>query len=202
MKVKICGLTSVEEAGYVNEYGADLAGIVLFFIKSKRNMEIEGAKEILAALRPEIKPVAVMVSPSLEQSLAAQDAGFSYLQIHGEIAPEILEKIRIPILKAYNIHDLEQWEKYKDLPQIAGYVLDAAEPGSGKAYDLEILKNISRDEKLFLLAGGLDAGNVAEAIREIAPDGVDVSSGVEYIDGRKGKDPERIEAFITAAKGC
>lgn len=202
MKVKICGLTSVNEAGYVNEYGADLAGIVLFFHKSKRNMEIEGAKEILAALRPEIKPVAVMVSPSLEQSLAAQDAGFSYLQIHGEIAPEILEKIRIPILKAYNIHDLEQWEKYKDLPQIAGYVLDAAEPGSGKAYDLEILKRIPRDEKLFFLAGGLNAENVAEAIRETMPDGVDVSSGVEYTDGRKGKDPERIAGFIAAVRGC
>ena len=200
MKVKICGLTSVKDAEYVNQYGADYAGIVLFFPKSRRNMEIDGAKEILSALDPQISSVAVMVSPSPGQALAAEKAGFSYLQIHGEIDEEILQNASIPIFKAYNIKDLDQWDRYKDCAKIAGYVLDAAEPGSGKPYDLEVLKKIPRDSKLFILAGGLNADNVSEAIREIRPDGVDVSSGVEYLSGEKGKDPERIRAFISAAK--
>ncbi len=202
MKVKICGLTSVKDAEYVNTYGADFAGIVLFYPKSKRNMEIPDAEKILSCLDPEIRSVAVMVAPSYEQAKAAEDAGFDLLQIHGEIDPEILQEINIPILKAYNIKDLDQWDRYREHPKIAGYVLDAAEPGSGKPYDLSLIKKIVRDEKMFILAGGLNAENVADAIREVSPDVVDVSSGVEYLSGERGKDPARIKAFIEAVRMC
>lgn len=200
MKIKICGLTSVQDAENVNRYMPDLTGIVLFYPKSKRNMETGDAKKILAALDPKIRSVAVMVRPTYEQAQQAQDAGFAYLQIHGEIEDEILAKIRVPILKAYNISDLDRWDRYKDCPKIAGYVLDAAEPGSGKPYDLSVLQKIPRDGKLFLLAGGLNAENVADAIRAVKPDGVDVSSGVEYLSGENGKDPARIAAFMSAAR--
>ena len=180
MLVKICGLTEAAEAGYLNENGADFAGMVLFFPKSRRNITIEKSREIRQALSPEIRTVAVMVSPDAEQVRKAEAAGFDYLQIHGELFPEVLKESTVPVLKAFNVSDLQQWEKYCKNPRIAGYVLDAAEPGSGKVFDWNMARQIPRDGKLLFLAGGLHAGNVAEAIRAVQPDGVDVSTGVEY----------------------
>lgn len=199
MKIKICGLTDPKEAAYLNAEQVDFAGMVLFFPKSKRNITIEQAKEIMAALDDSIRSVAVVVAPTAEQALQIQEAGFDYIQIHGALSAELAEQIQIPILKAFNISDLEQFAFYESLPQIAGYVFDAAEPGSGKAFDWSMLKELPRGERMFLLAGGLRAENVAEAIRFVELDGVDVSSGVEYTD-RPGKDPEKIHAFVRAVR--
>lgn len=195
MKIKVCGLTKPEETAYVNKNQVDFVGMVLFFPKSKRNIDIPRAKEIMKELDSAIKPVAVVVAPSLSQVKEIEEAGFSYIQIHGAMPEGILEETHIPVLKAFNVSDMGQYESYHKEPRIAGYVFDAVEPGSGKVFDWSLVKNIPRDEKLFLLAGGLHAGNVAQAIAVIKPDGVDVSSGVEYTD-RPGKDPERIDAFV------
>lgn len=195
-KVKICGLTSPAEARYLNENHVDFAGMVLFFPKSKRNISIEQAKEIMAALDASIKRVAVVVSPSIEQVRQIEAAGFDYVQIHGEI-PEAAKAI--PILKAFNVSDMDSYEKYHNDSRIAGYVFDAIEPGSGKTFDWKLVDNIPRDEKLLLLAGGLNPDNVRMAIEAVHPDGVDVSSGVENDDGA-GKNPERIRAFAIAVE--
>lgn len=197
-KVKICGLTSPAEARFLNENHVDFAGMVLFFPKSKRNISIEQAKEIMAALDTSIKRVAVVVSPSIEQIRQIEAAGFDYVQIHGEI-PEAEAAIAIPILKAFNVSDMGSYEKYHNDSRIAGYVFDAIEPGSGKTFDWRLVDNIPRDEKLLLLAGGLNPDNVRMAIEAVHPDGVDVSSGVENDDGA-GKNPEKIRAFATAVK--
>lgn len=197
-KVKICGLTSPAEARYLNENHVDFAGMVLFFPKSKRNISIEQAKEIMAALDASIKRVAVVVSPSIEQIRQIEAAGFDYVQIHGEI-PEAEAAIAIPILKAFNVSDMNSYEKYHNDSRIAGYVFDAIEPGSGKTFDWRLVDNIPRDEKLLLLAGGLNPDNVRMAIEAVHPDGVDVSSGVENDDGA-GKNPEKIHDFVAAVK--
>lgn len=222
-KIKICGLTSPAEARYLNKNHVDFAGMVLFFSKSKRNISIEQAKEIMAALDTSIKKVAVVVSPSIEQIRQIEAAGFDYVQIHGEIPeaealyqtdPDSTDHtshietcnsgnpqnvIRIPILKAFNVSDMGSYEKYHNDSRIAGYVFDAIEPGSGKTFDWRLVDNIPRDEKLLLLAGGLNPDNVRMAIEAVHPDGVDVSSGVENDDGA-GKNPEKIRAFATAVK--
>lgn len=195
-KIKICGLTSPAEARYLNENHVDFAGMVLFFPKSKRNISIEQAKEIMAALDASIKRVAVVVSPSIEQVRQIETAGFDYIQIHGEI-PETA--IAIPILKAFNVSDMGSYEKYHNDSRIAGYVFDAIEPGSGKTFDWKLVDNIPRDEKLLLLAGGLNPDNVRMAIEAVHPDGVDVSSGVEN-DDKAGKNPEKIHDFVAAVK--
>lgn len=195
-KIKICGLTSPAEARYLNENHVDFAGMVLFFSKSKRNISIEQAKEIMAALDASIKRVAVVVSPSIEQVRLIEAAGFDYVQIHGEI-PEAA--IAIPILKAFNVSDMGSYEKYHNDSRIAGYVFDAIEPGSGKTFDWKLVDNIPRDEKLLLLAGGLNPNNVRMAIEAVHPDGVDVSSGVEN-DDKAGKNPEKIHDFVAAIK--
>lgn len=197
-KVKICGLTSPAEARYLNENHVDFAGMVLFFSKSKRNISIEQAKEIMAALDASIKRVAVVVSPSIEQIRQIEAAGFDYVQIHGEI-PQPESAIAIPILKAFNVSDMGSYEKYHNDSRIAGYVFDAIEPGSGKTFDWRLVDNIPRDEKLLLLAGGLNPDNVRMAIEAVHPDGVDVSSGVENDDGA-GKNPEKIHNFVVAVK--
>ena len=201
-KIKICGLTSPAEARYLNENHVDFAGMVLFFPKSKRNISIEQAMEIMAALDASIKRVAVVVSSSIEQVRQIEAAGFDYVQIHGEIPETETEAeaaIAIPILKAFNVSDMGSYEKYHNDSRIAGYVLDAIEPGSGKTFDWKLVDNIPRDEKLLLLAGGLNPDNVRMAIEAVHPDGVDVSSGVENDNGA-GKNPERIHDFVAAVK--
>lgn len=201
-KIKICGLTSPAEARYLNENHVDFAGMVLFFPKSKRNISIEQAMEIMAALDASIKRVAVVVSPSIEQVRQIEAAGFDYVQIHGEIPETETEAeaaIAIPILKAFNVSDMDSYEKYHNDSRIAGYVFDAIEPGSGKTFDWKLVDNIPRDEKLLLLAGGLYPDNVRMAIEAVHPDGVDVSSGVEN-DDKAGKNPEMIHDFVAAIK--
>lgn len=199
MKIKVCGLTSPSEAAYVNKNQVDFVGMVLFFPKSKRNIDILKAKEIMKALAPEIRPVAVVVAPSLEQVKEIEEAGFSYIQIHGAMPEGIHRETSIPVLKAFNVKDMRKYEAYHKDARIAGYVFDAQEPGSGKVFDWSLVKNLPRDEKLFFLAGGLHPGNVREAITWIHPDAVDVSSGVEYKD-RPGKDPELIDEFVRAVR--
>lgn len=201
-KIKICGLTSPAEARYLNENHVDFAGMVLFFPKSKRNISIEQAMEIMAALDASIKRVAVVVSPSIEQVRQIEAAGFDYVQIHGEIPETETEAeaaIAIPILKAFNVSDMDSYEKYHNDSRIAGYVFDAIEPGSGKTFDWKLVDNIPRDEKLLLLAGGLNPDNVRMAIEAVHPDGVDVSSGVENDNGAD-KNPDKIHDFVAAIK--
>lgn len=199
--VKICGLTCCEEAEYLNEYGSDFAGMVLFFPKSKRNITLEKAMEIMSVLDKGIKKVAVTVSPTLEQIRQITQAGFDYIQIHGSMDADILDNIDIPVLKAFNVSDMVDYEFYHSCPKVAGYIFDAAEYGSGKTFDWGLMKNIPKDEKMLFLAGGLNEENVADAVRIVRPDGVDVSSGVEF-SGAMGKDPEKIRKFILNAKNA
>lgn len=199
MKIKVCGLTSKEEAGYLRENQVDFAGFVVFFPKSRRNVSLGQAKEIMTCLPEGIQKVAVTVSPTAGQVRQIEEAGFDYVQIHGELSKEVLEAVKLPVLKAFNITDMEAYGTFRDCKKIAGYVFDAAEPGSGKSFDWELVKKLPRDGKLFLLAGGLSAENVAEAIQALHPDGVDVSSGVEYED-HPGKDPQKIKDFCMAVR--
>ena len=150
-------------------------------------------------LNPAIKKVAVVVSPSIEQIKEIQEANFDIIQIHGSLPDAVLNEISIPILKAFNISDMEHYPIYQKCEKIKGYVFDAQEPGSGKTFDWKLVTNIPRDHKLLLLAGGLTPNNVSQAIAALHPDGVDVSSGVEFTD-KPGKDPEKIEQFIHAVR--
>lgn len=199
-KVKICGITSRQEIEYINKYKPDFAGFVLFFPKSKRNIDVSTAKELLNALIPSVKSVAVMVEPTAEQIIAAKECGFDYVQIHGNVESSLLITSPLPVLRAFNVSDINRFEEYDKIESIAGYLFDSAVPGSGKAFDWSLLDRLLRnDKKLFFLAGGLDAGNVAQAIKQVKPDGVDVSSGVENDNGI-GKSEEKIKRFISNAK--
>ena len=199
MKIKVCGLTTKKEAEFLNENNVDLAGMVMFFPKSKRNIAPNTAKEIISALNKNIKKVAVVVSPSYEEIKIIESLDFDYVQIHGELSEELESKINLPILKAFNIKDMDLYERYKVSKKVVGYVFDAQEPGSGKVFDWSLVKTLPKDGKILILAGGLNPENVAKAIEYIHPDGVDVSSGVEYGD-KPGKDPDKIKRFVENAR--
>ena len=193
MKIKICGLTSTKEAEYLNENNVDFAGMVMFFPKSKRNINEEKSTEIINALDESIKKVAVTVSPTLEQVKIIEYLGFDYIQIHGKLENSIIESTDIPILKAFNVKDIDEYENFKNIDKIKGFVFDAQEPGSGKTFDWNTLKTFPKSDKLMILAGGLNPDNVANAIK------VDVSSGVENENGI-GKSKEKINMFVTNAR--
>ncbi|MGN0395071.1 MAG: phosphoribosylanthranilate isomerase [Coprococcus sp.] len=198
MQVKICGLTNMDDVKIVNEYKPDYIGMVMFFPKSKRNIEPMQAKKLLDCISDDIKKVAVTVSPTRKQVEVIEKLGFDYLQIHGNTEDELITSAGIPVWKAFNISDMQKFSHYKQLSNIAGYVFDAGQPGSGKTFDWNSLDEIVRDDRLFILAGGLNPDNVADAVSVVAPDVVDVSSGVEYVD-KTGKDKDKVRDFISGA---
>lgn len=200
--IKICGITSEEEIGYIAKAGINYAGFVLFFQKSKRNLSLERAENLVAKLPEDIASVAVMVSPTKEQVEAVVDAGFSAIQIHGKVEDSIITSCQIPVFKAFNVSDMDAFSHYEQMDEVVGFVMDAAVPGSGKTFDWDLLQKLPSTEKQVLLAGGLNPDNVGEALAACAGkiDGVDTSSGVERTDGN-GKSKERIEAFVRVVRG-
>ena len=199
MITKICGITSETEVEYLNEAKPDLAGFVMFYPKSRRNVSVEHAVKVKALLDEGIKSVAVVVSPTVEQTEEIAKAGFDYIQIHGELSDEVLAACKTKIIKAFNVHDMSDFEKYKDSEKISGFVMDASEPGSGRTFDWDILKDLPRTDKFVILAGGLNPGNVDKAFFVQGIDGVDTSSGVENEDGT-GKSREKILEFVKRGK--
>lgn len=199
-KIKICGITDIKETEYLNEAGVDYAGFVLFYPKSRRNIDLGRAKKIMAHLDSRIKAVAVVVEPTAGQLKEIEEAGFDMVQIHGRISDESLSRIRIPVLRAFNVSDLSEFERYEDKENVMGYVFDAQIPGSGKAFDWSLLQKLPKTDKLKFLAGGLDASNVRDALVATEVDGVDTSSRMER-EERAGKDPEKIKSFVEAVRG-
>lgn len=199
-KIKICGLMSAEDAELASHNGADFGGVVMFFPKSHRNTDAEKAAEIVSVLKKNgTVPVAVTVEPASEQIKIIKSCGFEYIQIHGNVDKELIEKSPLPVIKAFNVKDIDMYEIYAGCSNIEGYVFDAAEPGSGRTFEWDIVRKLRNDGRMKILAGGLSAMNVADAINEVRPDCVDISSGVEN-DTRTGKDAVKIKEFVSAVK--
>ena len=201
-EIKICGLISEEDIGLVNQYDVAYTGMVLFYEKSKRNISLEKAKHLLRLLRSDIKPVAVTVSPTPEQIREIEAAGFSYLQIHGVLSDEVLQTATLPIFRAFNMADAGQPSLEAGNEKIVAYLFDGKVPGGGKVFDWSLAKDFlaaQSGNKKMILAGGLTASNVADGIRILQPDIVDVSSAVEKDTG-SGKDNEKIRLFVKAVQ--
>lgn len=208
VQVKICGLTSMDDVHIIEKYGADYAGMVLYYPKSRRNIDISLAETLATRLKKsDIKTVAVVVSPDVSQLEAIQNAGFDYIQIHGELSDDVYNACSVGVIRAVNIkHQSEEdiymeTKRWRSLDKIYGLLFDAGVPGSGKTFDWESLKKADCGNKKLLLAGGLTPDNVKAAIEAVKPDVVDISSGVEYDDlSIKGKDENKVKAFIQNAK--
>jgi phosphoribosylanthranilate isomerase len=197
IRVKICGITRVEDALTAVGLGAHAIGLV-FWRKSPRYVAPATAREIIASLPPFVSAVGVYVDPDpewIEETSSA--AGLNVLQFHGNESPEFCRQFPLPYIKAMRVRagvDLLQYAtRYNDA---LGLLLDTyvkGEPGgTGHAFDWNLIpRNLSLP---LILSGGLHSGNVTAAIKQAQPWAVDVSSGVETAKGIK--DPEKIAAFM------
>ena len=213
VQIKICGLTNMEDVAYINQYKPDYAGMVMYFPKSPRNVDDKKAQKLLRNISPDIAKVAVTVSPTVSQLHLIENMGFDYIQIHKDVDSDVISQSRLPVIRAVNVSDnsniddtIKYLENMTECDTIYGVLFDAGVPGSGKTFDWDCVAAIRheleiRNIKLFL-AGGLDEDNVSSAVKQVKPDVVDVSSGVEYEDRTpgNGKDPEKIRQFIARAR--
>ena len=194
--VKICGITNKEEIQWLNELLPEYMGMVLFFPKSKRNMDMEKVKGLLPLVSVQIKKVGVVVSPTLEQVNMIEEAGFDILQVHGTLSEDVLRGTKLPIIRAFNGSEMEQAKDYLSEEKIIGLLYDAKEPGSGVSFDWSMIPKFEAADKLCILSGGLNPENVRSAIDMVQPDLVDVSSGVEISKECVGKDHSKIIHFM------
>ncbi len=204
-QVKICGLRTAEHINTATEAGADMLGFV-FHEPSRRFIEPQQVRSVLQASDSFIQPPAGQCKPDLVGVFVnkeadyinevAEQVGLQYVQLHGTETPEFCQQIKRPVIKALQVHsstDLEQIEAFQSV--VWRLLLDTPTPdwgGSGEIHDWELARLVSQTHRI-LLAGGLTVENVAAAIRQVRPWGVDVSSGVET---NRHKDPEKIQAFI------
>jgi len=200
-KVKICGITSLEDALMAAEAGADALGFV-FFEKSPRHTLPEQAAGIIASLPPFVQVVGLFVNAPLEFVNATADrCRLDLVQLHGDESPAYCDAVRRRVLKVFRVRGVESLVPMADY-NVAGFLLDAYSPraygGTGATFDWDCAV-LAKGRGPIILAGGLDPDNVASAVATVAPYGVDVSSGVECSPGRK--DPEKVRRFIEQAKG-
>ncbi|KAB0268383.1 phosphoribosylanthranilate isomerase [Microvirga brassicacearum] len=210
--IKICGLSTPETLDAALASGADLVGFVRF-AKSPRHVDLDTGRTLSHQAKGRAQRVVLLVDPddaAIAEAIEALDPDM--LQLHGAETPTRVAAIRArfgrPVLKAIGVADAGDLATAADYAGIADYLLLDAKPprtgdalpgGNGLPFDWTLLAGL--DPALaFMLSGGLEPQNVAEAIRLARPDAVDVSSGVESRPGIK--DPDRIEAFIRAARAA
>lgn len=199
MFVKICGITSEEDALLAVAMGADAVGFV--FAPSPRQMAANKVRDIAGRLPPEILTVGVFRDASPEQVVqTVQLCGLKAAQLHGRETPETTRAVRQRVglvIKGLPAGDpaLEHWDDYG----ADALLLDSPTPGSGLVFDWSLADGIPVNRRV-ILAGGLTPDNVADGIEQVHPWGVDVSSGVEASSGRK--DPLKVRAFVSAARAA
>jgi 2,5-diamino-6-(5-phospho-D-ribosylamino)pyrimidin-4(3H)-one isomerase/dehydratase len=194
MKVKICGVTHPEDAEYAAHLGADYIGII-FADRSMRKVTLPVAKSIADVCRKEgAEPIAVFVDETAEQIASiCEQTGIKTVQLHGAISQQALQAL----LGHYSIiYAISVEKKVEALPNTVIPLYDS-EGGTGLSFDWMTFS--PPQNRFWMLAGGLTADNVAEAIALLKPDGVDVATGVEVPHTRR-KDPLLVKAFIQAAK--
>lgn len=209
--IKICGLNSPEMLDAALEAGADAVGFV-FFPPSPRHLGFEAARALGVRVRGRALKVALAVNADDDWLAAAIGAlQPDLLQLHGKETPERVAVVRtrfgLPVIKALPIAVRADLAPIRHYAGVADRLLfDARAPhaatrpgGLGRSFDWRLLQGVDRGVP-FMLSGGLDAGNVAEALRITNAPAVDVSSGVECAPGVK--DPDRILAFIRAARNA
>ncbi len=183
------------------EAGADMIGL-MFYPGSPRHITLQTAMEISRALPPFVQCVGVFVNPELEQVLRAiGDCNLSLLQFHGDETAKFCTQFGLMSLKAFRIRDAHSLEPLAQF-QTDAFLLDAHSKGglggTGETFNWNLAVEAQKFGKPIFLAGGLTPENVAEAVRQVQPFAVDVSSGVESAPGKK--DIAKVRAFIQAVR--
>ncbi|WP_417498871.1 phosphoribosylanthranilate isomerase [Methylophaga sp.] len=195
-RVKICGITRQQDADFAAESGADAIGLV-FYPPSPRAISFAQANTITANLAPFVSKVALFVDPDKDLvSRCLDELSVDILQFHGDESPDFCHQFEMPYLKAVRMRDgVNIQEVADDYSTASALLLDTYQPGlpggTGKTFDWS---QISRIDKPIILAGGLHASNVLQAIHQVQPYAVDVSGGVESDKGIKSH--EKISTFM------
>ena len=195
-KIKLCGLSRTQDIEAANALKPDYIGFV-FAKKSKRRVTHLQAAELKSKLNSDIKAVGVFLDDDLDMVASMMNLGIvDVVQLHGAEDEEYLQKLRKitekPIIKAFVIRSLDDVKRAEQ--SSADYVLLDGGKGEGKAFDWSLLKEIKRP---YFLAGGLSPENVAEAVKNLNPFAVDVSTGVET---GGVKDSEKMTAFVAEVR--
>jgi phosphoribosylanthranilate isomerase len=203
VKVKICGITNADDAQVAVAAGADLLGFV-FYDQSPRHVTVAQAAVIARTVPPYVVRVGLFVNAPEELVAEAMSAcGLQLLQFHGDETPAYCRQFPAMSMKAFRVKDADTLRALPEYPTDA-WLLDAFVPGqrggTGHSFNWDLAIEAVKLGKPVFLAGGLTPENVAEAVRQVRPYGVDVSSGVESAPGRK--DPAKVRAFIAAAKAA
>lgn len=209
VRVKICGITNVQQAQAVTACGADAIGLV-FFSKSPRNISIEQARDIAMAVGPFVTVVGLFVNETTAViNTVLETVPLQLLQFHGDEDAAFCEQFNRPYMKALRINaanSVEQSQQYllqaaQSFDSSNGLLIDSYNPnvagGTGEQFNWDIFP-VTGLEKPIILAGGLTPNNAGAAIQQVKPYALDVSSGVESAPGVK--DIEKVSAFIQAAK--
>ena len=203
VKVKICGITNLDDALAAVDFGADALGFV-FFEGSPRYIPHDKADAIIKKIPSFATTIGVFVNEKAEQiEKIVGLTGIDVVQLHGDEPPEMCDIPRrvIKAIRVKSLEDLDPLKYYKD--RVSAFLLDTFTPeilgGTGQIFNWDIAVEAKRFGRI-ILAGGLTPDNIAEAVRRVRPYGVDVSSGVESEKGKK--DHEKMKLFIERAKGA
>ncbi|SHI04924.1 phosphoribosylanthranilate isomerase [Clostridium grantii] len=193
MKIKICGLKRIKDIEIINENYKDVDYIGLVFAESKRKVDKELAKELIDRLNPKIKTVGVFVNSKPKEINNIVDyCKLDVVQMHGSESVEDCLRINASVWKAFKIKEESDLNLISEYEEFYGILLDAKDPGSGGSFNWHWAEKLNIKNNL-ILAGGINSGNVIQAMDIIKPDIVDISSGVE-LDGYKNS--EKIKEFI------
>ncbi len=211
LMVKICGLSTPEALDVALDAGVDMVGFV-FFPPSPRNLSFRVVSSLEGRVRGRAKKVALSVdADDTFLSYVVDALGPDILQLHGNESPlrvaAIKARFKLPVMKAIPVESRGDLAAITRYAAVADWLLfdaraprEATRPGGlGKTFDWHLLENVASGVP-FMLSGGLDAGNVGEALRITRAPGVDVSSGVERAPGEK--DADKIRAFVRAARAA
>lgn len=200
VRVKICGITSVEDALAAVDAGADALGFN--FAPSPRRVTPAQAAAITRELPPFVTTVGLVVDEDPRPLLDA--CRLDAIQFHGAETPEQVAACPCRAIKAFRVRAEADLDALAGYPAAAAFLLDAYVPGvpggTGQRFPWELAVGAARYGRPVIVAGGLTPENVAECVSMTRPYGVDVSSGVELAPGKK--DPARVRAFIAAARGA
>jgi len=201
VKVKICGITNLDDAMAAADFGVDALGFV-FFKKSPRYISPGNAKKIIKKLPPLISTVGVFVNEDKNTiKKTVSQAGIDIIQLHGDETPKAcnLSKPAIKAIRVKSLDSLEIISKYRD--KVSAFLLDTYTPelfgGTGQVFNWDIAVEAKQFGRV-ILAGGLTPANIEKAVRLVHPYAVDVSSGVEAEKGKK--DHLKMKLFIERAK--
>ncbi|UCD70864.1 MAG: phosphoribosylanthranilate isomerase [Syntrophobacterales bacterium] len=196
-EIKICGITTMEDASFTAECGVDALGFI-FYARSPRYVAPERAREIIESIPDGITNVGVFVNhDALEVKKIVEFCGLDLVQLHGDESPEYCRQFPASLLiKAFSPRREAHLRKLSSYP-VRAILVDAYNPcrygGTGKRSDWRLAAMVKQTHPL-ILSGGLNGDNIRQAIEIVSPHAVDINSGVESCPGRK--DPEKVSAII------